>query len=90
MRFLYLRKVYQRGYLHVRWETTDKKDYILRVQVKQGVSAWGFAFLDELLLICGTLTGDGQEDFSMSAQPGSRKKYKRISSLTQQPVCKQF
>lgn len=74
MRFLNLRKVFKRGYLHVWWETTNKKDYILRVQVKQRVSAWGFTFLDELLLICGALTGDCQEDLSMSAQPGSRNR----------------
>lgn len=59
-------------YLDIWWDTTNKEHYILGVKVKQWVSAWSFAFLDELLLVCGALTRDGQEDFSMSSQSVNR------------------
>ncbi len=67
-----LNYVCKRHYLEIWRDTTNKEHHILGVEVKQRVSAWSFAFLDELLLVCGALTRDGQKDFSMSAQPASK------------------
>lgn len=60
-------------YLDVLWDAPDKEHQISGVDVKQRVSAWSFAFLDELLLISETLAWDGKEDFSMPAQPASKE-----------------
>ena len=70
--FICIQGIFLIYYRDIWWDTTNKEHYILGVNVKQWVCAWSFAFLDELLLVCGALTGDGQEDFSMSAQPSGR------------------
>lgn len=63
----------KRHHLDIWWDTTNKEHHVPRVDVEQWVGAWGLAFLDEFLLVCGALTGDGQEDFSMSAQPTTKQ-----------------
>lgn len=68
----------KRSHLDVWRDSTHKEHRILGVQVKQGVGAWSFAFLDELLLICEALAGDGQEHLSMSTQPARAKKKKVV------------
>lgn len=60
-------------YPDIWWDTTNKEHYILWVDVKQWVSAWSLSLLNKLLLVCRALTGDGQEDFSMSAQSASKE-----------------
>lgn len=67
-------------YPDIWWDTTNKEHYILGVDVKQGVSAWSLALLNELLLICEALTRDGQEDFSMSSQSANRENRDRRST----------
>lgn len=62
----------ERPHPDIRWDATYEEHNVLGVDVEQWVGARSFSFLDELLLICGALAGDGQKDFPMSAQPASR------------------
>lgn len=63
--------VCERGPSHLEsWrEAAHKEHRVLGVEVKQGVGAWSFTLLDELLLVGGALTGDGQEHLPVSTQP---------------------
>lgn len=54
-------------------KTAYEEHHVLSVKVKQGVGPWGFALLDELLLIGGALAGNGQEHLPVSAQSGRDK-----------------
>lgn len=52
--------------------TTHKEHNILGINIEQRVCAQSFAFLNKLLLVCGALTRNGEENFPMSAQPRKR------------------
>ena len=53
-----------------------KEDRVFGVEVKQRVGARGLSFLDELLLVCGGLTGHSQEHLPMSTQPAGTEEHR--------------
>lgn len=64
------------------WRNTAHKEHnILGINIEQRVCAQSFAFLNKLLLVCGALTRNGEENFPMSAQP--RKRIQRFIQIVQ-------